>query len=103
MARLYPAMLDLKNGDRTKNRPDRLSNGTLLNLLPARNVVVESRDTEFWRSICPQLSTSERAFWFTYAMLWGVPMQCSDRGILGPMEGYFQVGPVVPQQSGFIT
>ena len=70
-----------------------------MNQLPARNSIVKrAGDIEFWRSICPQLSISERplgCLMKPYAVS-APDVQKAGQQILE--GGYFQVGPVVPRQ-----
>jgi hypothetical protein len=70
-----------------------------MNRLPARDTIVKrAGDIEFWRSICPELSISERPLG---PHLHPYPVSPCDvhkaeRQVVE--EGYFQVGPVVPRQ-----
>jgi Phytanoyl-CoA dioxygenase (PhyH) len=70
-----------------------------MNQLPVRNTIVKrAGDIEFWRSICPQLSISERPL-SSHMQPYAVPpcdVKRAGQQVLE--EGYFQVGPVVPTQ-----
>ena len=70
-----------------------------MNALRARDPIVEkAADIEFWRSICPQLSISERPL-DPHSQPYAVPLrdvQKAGQQVLE--EGYFHVGPVVPRQ-----
>ena len=78
----------------SENRPDRLSEVKPL----TRNTLVKSAgDIEFWRSICPQLSISERPL-SSHTQSYAVcPCDVQKAGKQVVEEGYFQVGPVVPR------
>jgi hypothetical protein len=70
-----------------------------MNQLSARDTIVKrAGDIEFWRSICPQLSISERPLG-SHMQPYAVSpddVHKAEQQVLE--EGYFQVGPVVPRQ-----
>src|SRR5262249_31760177 len=71
---------------------------TDMNQLPEHNINKIAGDIEFWRSICPQLTISERPLG-PQMKPYAVP-PCDVQKVVQQIleEGYFQAGPVVPGQ-----
>src|SRR5262249_34695679 len=69
-----------------------------MNQLPEHNINKIAGDIEFWRSICPQLTISERPLG-PQMKPYAVP-PCDVQKVVQQIleEGYFQAGPVVPGQ-----
>ena len=70
-----------------------------MNQSPARDAIVkQAGDIEFWRSICPQLSISERPLGSHMQPYAVSPCDVQKATQQVCEEGYFQVGPVLPTQ-----
>jgi len=70
-----------------------------MNQPPVRDAIVkQAGDIEFWRSICPQLSISERPLGSHVQPYAVSPCDVQKATQQVCEEGYFQVGPVLPTQ-----
>src|SRR5450759_2061046 len=86
--------------DKLTNKPDGIFEQDTrdMNQLSARNTIVKrAGNIEFWRSICPQLSISESPLGSHMKPYAVSPSDVQKVGQQVLVEGYFQVGPVVPR------